>query len=118
MHGFNWFDRRGTEGVGFVRALRTLLTNNLPQILPALGIIINATFIQIHAEHKVINGEYVHYPQQPVIVSPSLGARHTPVYPTVVKLVVMSNALSFFGKDLGKQLYGSISFTLFMCRTI
>ncbi|KAI1273034.1 cytochrome P450 [Xylaria sp. FL0933] len=83
MHGFNWFDRRGTEGVGFVRALRTLLTNNLPQILPELGTIIKATFIQIHAKHKVVNG-----------------ARHSPVYPSIVKLVVMSNALSFFGKDL------------------
>ncbi|TRX96846.1 hypothetical protein FHL15_002152 [Xylaria flabelliformis] len=50
MHGFNWFDRRGTEGVGFVRALRV---------------------------------------------------RHSPVYPTIVKLVVMSNAISFFGKELG-----------------
>ncbi|KAI1119833.1 cytochrome P450 [Nemania abortiva] len=83
MHGFNWFDRRGTEGVGFVRALRTLLTNNLPQILPELGTIIKATFTRSHAEHKVIGG-----------------ARHSPIYPTVVKLVVMSNALSFFGKDL------------------
>lgn len=37
MHGFNWFDQRGPEGVGFVRALRHLLTNHLPQILPTLG---------------------------------------------------------------------------------
>ncbi|KAF7527303.1 hypothetical protein G7054_g10532 [Neopestalotiopsis clavispora] len=37
MNGFNWFDRRGVEGVGFVRTLRTLLTNNIPQLLPDLG---------------------------------------------------------------------------------
>ncbi len=36
MNGFNWFDKRGTEGIGFVRTLRTLLTNNLPQLLPDL----------------------------------------------------------------------------------
>lgn len=36
MHGFNWFDRRGTEGVGFIKALRTLLTSHLPAIMPDL----------------------------------------------------------------------------------
>ncbi|KAI0546096.1 cytochrome P450 [Xylaria curta] len=84
MHGFNWFDRRGTEGVGFVRALRTLLTNNLPQILPDLGRIIKSTFAEVHEKHALVEG-----------------VRHSPVYPTIVKLVVMSNAISFFGKELG-----------------
>ncbi|KAG8158165.1 hypothetical protein KVR01_011926 [Diaporthe batatas] len=36
MHDFNWVDGRGYDGVGFIRALRTLLTNNLPEILPDL----------------------------------------------------------------------------------
>lgn len=56
MHGFNWFDRRGTEGVGFIRALRTLLTQNLPQILPDLSCIIRTRFEEIHAGHKVVEG--------------------------------------------------------------
>jgi hypothetical protein len=56
MHGFNWFDRRGTEGIGFVRALRTLLTNNLPQILPDLSMIIKTRFEELHATHSVIKG--------------------------------------------------------------
>ncbi|KAF2177798.1 cytochrome P450 [Zopfia rhizophila CBS 207.26] len=73
MHGFNWFDRRGTEGVGFVRALRTMLTNNLPQLLPDLG-------------HPLVSGK-----------------RHSPVYPMIVKLTVLTNAFSFFGKDLAKN---------------
>lgn len=55
-HGFNWFDRRGTEGVGFIKALRTLLTNNLPQILPDLSCIIRTRFEQLHAGHPVIDG--------------------------------------------------------------
>lgn len=55
-HGFNWFDRRGTEGVGFIRALRTLLTNNLPKILPDLTCIIRTRFEELHATHPVING--------------------------------------------------------------
>ncbi|KAI1375702.1 cytochrome P450 [Hypoxylon crocopeplum] len=86
MHGFNWFDRRGTEGVGFVRALRTLLTNNLPQILPDLSIIIRSRFEELHAGHPIVNG-----------------VKHTPVYPSIVKLVVLSNAVSFFGKELAKN---------------
>ncbi|KAH8688014.1 cytochrome P450 [Tricladium varicosporioides] len=86
MHGFNWFDRRGTEGVGFVRALRTLLTNNLPHILPDLGIIIRTRFEELNSTYPIENG-----------------SRLSPVYPLVVKLVVLSNALSFFGEDLTKN---------------
>ena len=40
MHGFNWVDRRGADGVGFVRALRLLLTNHLPILLPDMRAII------------------------------------------------------------------------------
>lgn len=57
MSGFNWFDRRGTEGVGFIRALRILLTNNLPQILPDLSNIIRARFAEMHERHPVVNGQ-------------------------------------------------------------
>ncbi|KAF4631712.1 hypothetical protein G7Y89_g6427 [Cudoniella acicularis] len=57
MHGFNWFDRRGTEGVGFVRALRTLLTNNLPQILPDLGVIVRTRFMELHSTHTTQNAK-------------------------------------------------------------
>ncbi|KAI2466919.1 cytochrome P450 [Annulohypoxylon bovei var. microspora] len=86
MHGFNWFDKRGTEGVGFIRALRTLLTNNLPQILPHLGDINRARFAELHSEYCIENA-----------------TDQTPVYPIIVKLVVLSNAISFFGEDLAKN---------------
>ncbi|USP75319.1 uncharacterized protein yc1106_02593 [Curvularia clavata] len=86
MHGFNWFNTRGTEGVGFIRALRTLLTNNLPKILPDLTCIIRTRFQELHAEHPVINGK-----------------KQSDVYHMTVKLVVLSNAVSFFGKDLAKD---------------
>jgi hypothetical protein len=56
MHSFNWFDRRGTEGVGFVRALRTLLTNNIPQILPNLSILITSSLTDMLAEHPIVDG--------------------------------------------------------------
>ena len=59
MHGFNWFDRRGTEGIGFVRALRTLLTNNLPKILPDLETINRGRFEELRKGHPVIAGQHL-----------------------------------------------------------
>lgn len=40
MRNFEWQDQRGIEGTGFVRALRSLLTANLPGLLPRLKEII------------------------------------------------------------------------------
>ena len=57
MYGFNWFDRRGTEGIGFVRALRTLLTNNMPDILPDLRLAITENFARLHSGHPTVNGK-------------------------------------------------------------
>jgi hypothetical protein len=37
MGGFEWKDVRGVEGTGFVRALRTILTSHLPQLLPRVN---------------------------------------------------------------------------------
>ena len=56
MRGFNWLDGRGAEGMGFVRAVRTLLTNNLPQILPNLSVIIKSSLSEMISEHPMING--------------------------------------------------------------
>ncbi|KAJ8133116.1 hypothetical protein O1611_g504 [Lasiodiplodia mahajangana] len=55
MHGFNWFDERGTEGVGFVRVLRTLLTNNLPNILPDLGPVVRGRLSRIMDQQPTQN---------------------------------------------------------------
>ena len=40
MHGFEWKDKRGDEGTGFVRALRSLLTAHLPVLTSHLKIIV------------------------------------------------------------------------------
>uniref|UniRef100_A0A0B7KLU2 Cytochrome P450 n=2 Tax=Bionectria ochroleuca TaxID=29856 RepID=A0A0B7KLU2_BIOOC len=87
MQNFNWFDRRGIDGVGFVRAIRTLLTNNLPQILPDLSAIIGSRLEEMGDSYPTVNG-----------------TKQYPVYPAVVKLVVLSNAVSFFDKHLGMAL--------------
>jgi hypothetical protein len=100
-HGFNWFDRRGTEGVGFIRALRTLLTNNLPKILPDLTCIIRTRFQELHSGHPVIDGTVLLYSYLPLALMRWTGKKQSDVYHMTVKLVVLSNAVSFFGKDLG-----------------
>ena len=105
MTGFNWFDRRGTEGVGFVRALRTMLTQNMPSILPELRIALSHNFADIHAKHPVINGKtpFRQRSTNKFTHNVSTGERHSPVYPMVVQLTVLANALSFFGKDLARD---------------
>jgi hypothetical protein len=56
MNGFNWFDKRGAEGVGFVRTLRTLLTNNLPRLLPDLRLLTTTQWAQSMSEKKIDSG--------------------------------------------------------------
>jgi hypothetical protein len=58
MNGFNWLDKRGTEGVGFVRTLRTLLTNSLPKLLPELGALNRARFEDLYSKHPVVDGRF------------------------------------------------------------
>ncbi|CAG8960196.1 hypothetical protein HYFRA_00010675 [Hymenoscyphus fraxineus] len=86
MTGFNWFDRRGTEGVGFIKALRTLLTNDMPSILPGLGSAISENFAKMHAKESIVHG-----------------AKGSPIYPMVVQLTVSTNSLAFFGKELASN---------------
>ncbi|KAK4033683.1 cytochrome P450 [Parachaetomium inaequale] len=85
MHGFNWYEKP-TEGVGFVRALRTLLTNNLPEILPNLGVVVRKRFAELHKGHPIVNG-----------------VRHSPVARMITKTVVLANVISIFGKELAKN---------------
>ncbi|KAI1158001.1 cytochrome P450 [Nemania serpens] len=86
MNGFNWFDRRGVEGVGFVRTLRTLLTNNIPQLIPNLGTLTQIRWAELVAGSKDIDG-----------------AVHVSVYPAMMNIVVLLNARSLFGEDLIKN---------------
>lgn len=58
MNGFNWFDHRGTEGVGFIKALRTMLTNKLPQLLPDLTTIVKFRVSELFAENPSKGGQF------------------------------------------------------------
>jgi hypothetical protein len=57
MNGFNWFDKRGVEGIGFVRTLRTLLTNNLPKLLPDLATLTKTRWSESLTNNKTIDGK-------------------------------------------------------------
>jgi hypothetical protein len=59
MHNFNWFDQRGVEGTPLVRALRTLLTNHVPDILPDIHRAIAAKFDQKIQSFPVTDGEFL-----------------------------------------------------------
>jgi hypothetical protein len=61
MHGFTWCDVRGTEGYGIVRTVRTLLTNHLFQVLPALSITLGAKFAQFYSQCPLVNGSVLYY---------------------------------------------------------
>ncbi|CAH0024714.1 unnamed protein product [Clonostachys rhizophaga] len=86
MNSFNWFDRRGVEGVGFVRTLRTLLTNHLPQLLPDLSLLAHSRWEELLSTKPTVNG-----------------AISAPLYPMMVNMVVLLNARSLFGEELIKD---------------
>lgn len=56
MGGFEWQDQRGVEGTGFVRALRTLLTANLPFLLSRIADIIETGLRSEIEQHRGIDG--------------------------------------------------------------
>jgi hypothetical protein len=58
MQHFNFYDTP-PEGMGFIRAVRTLLTNNIPTFLPELRRIIDMSFEEFHAGHEVVDGEFL-----------------------------------------------------------
>ena len=46
MYGFEWQEKRGVEGTGFVRALRSLLTAQLPSFFPVLRSIVEQSICE------------------------------------------------------------------------
>lgn len=80
MHKFNWFEQRGIDGTPLPRTLRSLLTNNLCNLLPktrvATSIIFDNMF-NLHENKKPLVSEMIR------------------------EAVAHSNALAFFGANLG-----------------
>lgn len=57
MRGFEWKDQRGVEGIGFVRALRSLMTAQLPMLLPSLRCILELEIVNELHQSKAVNGK-------------------------------------------------------------
>jgi hypothetical protein len=102
MSRFNWFNVRGTEGVGFIRTLRTLLTNNLPNILPQLSTINAVQLATVLEGLPVVNGEYGNNLVLCFEANCVSGSVQCQIYPAIVDMVVLSNSVSFFGAELGE----------------
>lgn len=57
MNGFDWFVDRGVEGIGFVRTVRTLLTNNMTKLLPELRVLARTRFEKLLQSNKIVDGK-------------------------------------------------------------
>ncbi|EZF23054.1 hypothetical protein H112_04207 [Trichophyton rubrum D6] len=86
MNNFNWFDKRGVDGTPLVRTLRSLLTNNVPNLVPDIRAAVSKIFDTFHDSLPAING-----------------AKAAPLYPMVKEAVAYSNALAFFGAELAQD---------------
>ncbi|KAI9707821.1 MAG: hypothetical protein M1820_004426 [Bogoriella megaspora] len=86
MHGFEWQDVRGREGTGFVRALRTVLAGQLPDLIPCLKEV-----IEDHLEGELKSFET------------STGTSNLVVYDVAKTLVAKANCTVFFGSHLAQD---------------
>lgn len=57
MNNFNWFDKRGVDGTPLVRTLRSLLTNNVPNLVPDIRAAVSKIFDTFHDSLPAINGK-------------------------------------------------------------
>ena len=83
MHGFNWPNIRGSEGLGFIKALRTILTNNLPSYIPKLNSLIFTELSKIFSQAQ------------------DHGAgKKIAIYEKISRVTALANAYTFFGESL------------------
>ncbi|KAG7005467.1 FAD-dependent monooxygenase [Physcia stellaris] len=86
MYGFEWKDQRGVEGIGFVRALRSLLTAHLPSLLPSLSAsIVEGLESEVSLCKKRNDISYV------------------PIFLMIKRVVTRANCLIFFGPELSRN---------------
>jgi hypothetical protein len=83
MHGFEWKDVRGVEGTGFVRALRTILTGQLPDLIPDLAHVVDTQIVAAVEHHRI---------------TPEVSS--LPLYDTCKRLVTKINCTVFFGAGM------------------
>ena len=109
MQGFEWKDQRGVEGTGFVRALRCLMTSQLPNLLPSLRCTLENEMMAELKHCQTFKGEQVSvYSSKPLQTNLfHLGETHLKVFPSVKRIVAKTNSLFFFGDELCR-LFGQV----------
>ncbi|KAF3071576.1 Cytochrome P450 monooxygenase paxP [Trichoderma lentiforme] len=90
MCGFEVQDHRGTEGTGYVRALRSLLTSHLPKFQPHLeDIVKNALLTGLRdVQSDGIEANWF---------------AHAKIFPLMKTLVTRVNCFVFFGEELSQN---------------
>ena len=87
MQGYDWPEQRSTDEIGFVRAIRSLLTSHLPVLLPAMRHTIASEFDEQIEQSNTLKGH--------------VEVRQLPVYSAIKNVVTRVNSLVFFGEELG-----------------
>lgn len=87
MHGFEWKDQRGVEGTGFVRAIRTLLTARLPELLPRLSDVISDQISQESMNAKQTTD----------------GFSRVPLFAAAKHIITRTNCAVFFPPELSAE---------------
>lgn len=85
MHIFSWFEKRGTDGTPLPKSVRTLLRNELPTILPKTRIV-NSNIMD-----EMLSGN----------------GKQVQVSSVIRECVARTNAIAFFGEELGKLVTSS-----------
>lgn len=87
MHGFEWKSQRGLEGTGFVRAIRELLTAQLPHVMTRLSQVISDQINTEVQKGKVKNGWH-----------------RVPLFATAKQIATRANCAVFFPDELGMHI--------------
>ncbi|KAF2704335.1 cytochrome P450 [Pleomassaria siparia CBS 279.74] len=84
MLGHNWKDERGAEGIGYVRAVGTLLPNQLLKIMPDMWEYAQSTFDKLFKESQA-----------------KTGSNEASAYDLMKHTICKLNGHMFFGTELG-----------------
>jgi len=86
MEGFIWKDVRNEEGLGFVKAVRTVLTSHLPSLLPSIRLLVQKQISDSLSQSSMVDGYY-----------------DIPLYAVILELVTTSNTYVCLGEELSRN---------------
>ena len=87
MQGYNWPEQRSIDEIGFVRAIRSLLTSHLPILLPTV--------------HYAIASDFDEQIEQSSSLEGYVDVKQLPVFSATKNAVTRVNSIVFFGEELG-----------------